>query len=280
MIKLDDLPTTYELPITQRIQDYCRQCIGLPYIVAPCGEGEQGDISQVPLYRFDGFDCMTFVNTILACGLSDSQDQFERWIRHLSYTGANVSYLARRHFVSIDWNPDLAAMGVLSDITRSILIGGQPCYQTASALINRSAWCRRHTLKSIKTSQPEKNRQGVLEVLHQQASTLQTMKVEMDYLPLQVLLRHTSNILTQLPAVGVVEVMREPSYFKAKVGTEMHVSHIGILVDGTLYHASTDARMIVALPLEGYFQKMQTHQQVIGLHVHALSESHPKIPFL
>src|SRR5688572_7398635 len=37
-----------------------------PYLLEPLGEGPDGVYSQEPLYRTDRFDCVTYVDTVLA----------------------------------------------------------------------------------------------------------------------------------------------------------------------------------------------------------------------
>lgn len=253
--------STYLLPA--RMQWYCEQFVGAPYLVAPCGEGESGYVSQAPVYRWDGFDCVTFVNTMLACVLSESLASFEHWIHVLSYTDDRVAYLLRRHFVSADWNPTLESMGVLENATDQVCVGDQPIAMQSQAIINRAAWYVHHT-----PAQQGAIEQEMLSLaLNNQ---LNTERVQMQYLPMAALLEHTQAIVSQMPTVGIIEIVREPKFFTSKVGTEMHVSHIGIVVKGMFYHASTDSRKVVKIPLADYILKIQAYQQVLGFHVHAL----------
>lgn len=254
----------YLLPA--RMQWYCEQFVGAPYLIAPCGEGESGYVSQAPVYRWDGFDCVTFVNTMLACVLSESLVSFEHWIHVLSYMDDRVAYLLRRHFVSADWNPVLESMEVLVNTTDQVCIDDQLIAMQSQATIDRSAWYAHHT-----PAQQGAIEQEILSLaLNNQ---LNTEHVQMQYLPMVALLEHTQAIVSQLPAVGVIEVVRESAFFTSKVGTEMHVSHIGIVVESMFYHASTESREVVKLPLADYIQKMQACQQVLGLHVHSLSSA-------
>ena len=46
--------------------------LGRPYFWGPLGEGAEGDFDQYPLYRADLFDCLTFVETVLAVALTDN----------------------------------------------------------------------------------------------------------------------------------------------------------------------------------------------------------------
>lgn len=273
MIKLHNLSEFSAYPFKDRVAMYCQSCVGLPYLVSSCGEGAMGQVSQAPLFRLDGFDCMTLTNTVMACALSHSEDDFLQWIQNLSYIDSHVDFLTRRHFVSVDWNHCFESVGILRDMTREIVIDGRALFSLSSAYIDRAAWCRHLTLDVIKTSVSNSERQAVLDRLHQTAAQLQAEQVEMAYLPIDLLLRHAEEVMAQFPDVAVVEIIREPDFFIEKVGTQMHVSHIGLVVEGVLYHASTDTMAVVALPLVDYFQKMNTHQQVIGLNVHAFLDA-------
>ena len=91
-----------------------------PYVADPLGEGSNGEISKAPLYRFDGFDCTTFVETVLGLSFSNTPEEFEKRILQIRYKGAEVDYETRNHFTSIDWIPNNAAQGFVKDITGAV----------------------------------------------------------------------------------------------------------------------------------------------------------------
>ncbi|MBP3397319.1 MAG: DUF1460 domain-containing protein [Alphaproteobacteria bacterium] len=68
--------------------------LGAPYVASPLGEGVAPDSD--PLIRFDAFDCVTFVETVLAGGDVDALNQ-------IRYKNGNVDFVARNHFIESDW---------------------------------------------------------------------------------------------------------------------------------------------------------------------------------
>ena len=54
----------------QRLDAISRLFVGAPYQLSPLGEGASGRIDRVPLVRFDRFDCVTFVEEVMALAWS------------------------------------------------------------------------------------------------------------------------------------------------------------------------------------------------------------------
>jgi len=91
-----------------------------PYVADPLGEGPTGEVSKAPLYRFDGFDCTTFVETVMGLSFSATPAQFTQKINQIRYENGIVDYEARNHFTSIDWIPNNSAQGFVKDITVAV----------------------------------------------------------------------------------------------------------------------------------------------------------------
>ena len=69
------------------------QCfLGQPYLGGALGEGSGGRFDQNPIYRTDGFDCLTLVNTVLALALSQSLSEFQNKMFQLNYYDAEHKY--------------------------------------------------------------------------------------------------------------------------------------------------------------------------------------------
>lgn len=84
----------------ERLRFWANEFIGKPYIKSPLGEG--GDS---PRLRFDGFDCMTFVETVLALSIADSPEDVQSKLDAIRYKDGIVGFHSRNHFVSADWLP-------------------------------------------------------------------------------------------------------------------------------------------------------------------------------
>lgn len=103
-----------------RIDYFSRQFLGKPYLGGAQGEGDQGEFDQSPLYCFDAFDCLTYVNNVLALALSDNPFEFEKKLLQINYYDGVAKYENRFHFMSVDWNPQNQKNKILTDITETI----------------------------------------------------------------------------------------------------------------------------------------------------------------
>lgn len=74
--------------------DFGARYLGAKYVNDPLGEGAGYDAD--PLIRTDAFDCLTFVETVLACG------DVER-LNKIRYAGGDISFENRNHFFTADW---------------------------------------------------------------------------------------------------------------------------------------------------------------------------------
>jgi len=85
-----------EKPLSERVSFWSKQFLGRPYIAGPLNDSDRR-------FRLDGFDCMTFVETCIALGLSKSFDEILPNLDAIRYYGARPSFETRKHFISIDW---------------------------------------------------------------------------------------------------------------------------------------------------------------------------------
>jgi len=90
--------------------------LGKPYLRDPEGEGVVPDPD--PIGRYDTFDCQTFVEGVLALSLADDPDEAVDVLRAIRYRGDDMAYDSRRHFIALQWMPDLVANGLFVDTTR------------------------------------------------------------------------------------------------------------------------------------------------------------------
>ena len=100
-----------------RLRFFARYFLGVPLCFGALGEGQLGRFDQNPTYRFDCFDCMTYVATVVALSISRYPADFKVNLRALLYHSAENAYLRRRHFVSLDWNRDHELSGCLTNLT-------------------------------------------------------------------------------------------------------------------------------------------------------------------
>lgn len=218
VIKADDSES-----VTARVSAYAHYFLAQksPYIVDPLGEGEKGEFSQKPLYRFDGFDCTTFVETVLALSFSHSPLEFKSTLNKIRYKNGVVSYETRNHFPSVDWIPNNTKAGFVKDITGEI---GGNATRWSQTWIEKDNW---FSMKGV----------DYKKVAARMGKTLGRLP----YLGKEDL-RANPALMERIPDVAIFHVVRPNWNLKKAIGTELDVSHEGFLIreNGVVYmiHAS------------------------------------------
>lgn len=81
-----------------RIEALSRCLLGSAYTPNPLiGSAE---IPEVFTASLDGFDCVTYVETVLALSRARGADDFARWLRKIRYDGGRVQWRRRNHYMS------------------------------------------------------------------------------------------------------------------------------------------------------------------------------------
>lgn len=217
---------SYKTDVSSRIKSYAQYFLNqkTPYMIDPLGEGANGQFSQNPLYRFDGFDCTTFVETVISLALSHSSAEFKNTINQVRYKNGLVSYEARNHFPSVDWIPNNTRAGFVRDITKEVAGSATKLSQT---WIEKGAWF---------------SRKGV--DYQQLAQQFSTELGKIPYISKEDILSKPE-LVNRIPSGSVFHVVRPNWDLKAAIGTQLDVSHEGFLIreEGKLYmiHASNGA---------------------------------------
>lgn len=271
------------LPLAQRIDYFSQRLLGKPYLLGALGEGVAGQFDQNPLYRFDAFDCLTYVNTVLALSLSMSVNEFKSNMLRLNYHCAEPRYVNRHHFVSADWNRENAAQGLIRDITNAIVDAqGRSLAVSAETCIDRPNWFLHRCFSDIKLIKPVKKSEAkaLLDALHALSSSLQSAVAVIEYVPIAAFFDAAGHpiaaMFDQIPDAAIVEIIRPSWDLKDKIGTHLHVSHIGfaIRVEGVLMYrqASSIEKRVVDIPLETYLYRRINSPTIKGINL-----QHPSI---
>jgi hypothetical protein len=102
------------LPLAQRMRAVSEPFLDAPYVNDPLGEGMGHDAD--PFARYDVFDCLTFVEEVLALSFA-GDPAHSAWIRSsLRYGDAEPNYASRRHFMELQWIPGNLEAGWLRDV--------------------------------------------------------------------------------------------------------------------------------------------------------------------
>lgn len=134
-----------------RLDYFSRLHLGKKYLLSPLGEAK--GLDKDPEFRLDAFDCTTYVETVMALALSQTQNHTARLdaMRKIRYQQASVDFQNRRHLPAFQWLPELIKQGNLKDITDTI--GGKKT-RWLNKKISPKIWQQRRKalLPQLKTS--------------------------------------------------------------------------------------------------------------------------------
>lgn len=266
------------LPVPERFRVISEAGLKKPYWGGACGEGEGAQFDQSPLYRTDCFDCLTYVNWVLALLNSHCLGGFQKNIVQLNYYEGHPSYLHRFHFMSADWNLQNAHQGWIDDVTTQIIDQqGRSLADQAKTLIERSRWIRFRSLTDIKLLEdlPMPMVSARLEWLHAQANHLPDVSVTTPYVPLCAFFtaEKTPNpfIFQQLKTGMILEVVRPNWDLREQIGTRLNVSHLGWVVwqGGQVFlrHASSALAGVADTSLVDYLKSCLRSPTIVGVNI-------------
>jgi len=193
-VAVESVPTTLELfhsvketDFVTRLEKFSEKFLGTPYTSAPLGEGSGARFDQGPAFRFDAFDCTTYVETVTALALSREPKEFEGWLKKIRYWKGKVDYLNRNHFACGDWVPNNEGWGLFTDITKTL--AGPKGTKVATAWEDKKGWVAHLPKEAIRVSgmTPAERDQRYAE-LQKQAAPFRPKKVELDFIPMDSLL--------------------------------------------------------------------------------------------
>ncbi len=257
--------------LVDRLDYFSARFLGLPYGVnGPLGEGETGRYDQDPLYRFDTFDCTTFVETVTSLARSTSLDQFETTMNRIRYHNGVVDYLERKHFPSMQWIPQNIQDGFFVEANPLVLPMDR--IHVATNTNDFGNWLRFARPAVIQISGlDETTRIALLNELQSHAPNYQPVKVSIDYLPIRDLVSNPE-LLSRIPSGTVVNFVRPNWNLADKIGTNLLVSHQGFVFQrngvAMLRHASSGAeKKVVDVPFIDYLRAISPESTLKGIHL-------------
>ncbi len=128
---------------TPRIDCISRRFLDLPFLLDATGEGEGASIDTDPMFRFDGHDCVTFIEHVMALSLSTTFSDFQEALTTIRYheDGRGI-YGGRLHFFSADWMATNEMRGFVQDVTSWV---GEDKTETIRSTIDRAKWIGQRT---------------------------------------------------------------------------------------------------------------------------------------
>lgn len=260
--------------VANRLDAFSKMFIGRPYgFGGPLGEGPDGRYDQDPLYRFDTFDCTTFVETIVSLALTRSASEFEQTMNEIRYDNGEVDYLKRNHFTDLWWIPNNIRNGMLTDITNDL--GGRVLI--ASAEINLPGWLTKiHPEEIVAPNASPAERDALLQELRGLARNYSPETATVPYVEINWIIRNQSWI-SKIPHGTIVNYVRPNWDLTQEYGTHQNISHQALLFwkGKVLYqrHASSsNPKEVFELPFIDYIKKFENHATLKGVHFMRVNE--------
>lgn len=100
--------------IRERMRYVSGKLLGAVYLRRPL----IGSVTETEVFvaRMDGFDCITFLETLLSLSRAKSADEFLALLRKIRYRNGVVEYQQRLHYAT-DWATHLVQLGLLGNMT-------------------------------------------------------------------------------------------------------------------------------------------------------------------
>ncbi len=252
-----------------RLELISRLFLNYPYGKGgPLGEGINGKYDQDPLYRFDTFDCTTYVETITALALSKDVEEFEYKLNNIRYEDGDIDYLKRNHFTDLQWIPANIENGIFSEMTLDIASPAD--ILIAEALIDFPAWIQSHRVDQINVPLASlKEREELLRQLKEESHYPEAQTVRIPYLSINMILARP-HLLKKIPSGVIVNFVRPNWDLTETTGTHQNISHQGFLfrINKSLYlrHASSTG-VVEELPFIDYLKRFRNHPTLKGIHL-------------
>lgn len=265
------------LSMPERLDKMSGLFLGKPYLLGALGEGASGRYDQYPLYRVDAFDCLTFVETVLALSMADDLNSFKKMMNKIRYQDGHISFLMRNHFTDLDWNQHNHDNGLIKDVTLNIHNQHQePIALVAKAVINKPAWYQHFSTSRIRLAKPFTDEQTRrLNELKKRGQALKIHTATIPYIPLTAIFdasgKADAAILQQIPNGAIIEIIRPNWDLRDAIGTSLNVSHLGFAFwkDGILVfrNASTLKGHVVDQPLVDYLRGALQSPTIKGINI-------------
>jgi cell wall-associated NlpC family hydrolase len=101
--------------IASRIDTLSRYFLGHPYKPDPLIGS--ADSAEVFTASFDGFDCVTYIETVVALARASNVDDFTEWLRKIRYERGRIQWERRNHYMKL-WIRNNLREGIVSPISK------------------------------------------------------------------------------------------------------------------------------------------------------------------
>src|SRR5208282_4864219 len=106
--------TKYDRSVGSRIDVLSRHFLGHSYKPNPL-IGSAGT-AEVLTASLDGFDCVTYIETIVALARASNVDDFTEWLRKIRYEGGRIQWERRNHYMTL-WIRNNLREGIIRPVS-------------------------------------------------------------------------------------------------------------------------------------------------------------------
>jgi len=104
----------YDCSTGSRIDVLSRHFLGYPYQPDPLIGS--ADTPEVFIASLDGFDCVTYIETMVALALAAHVDDFIEWLRKIRYERGRIQWNSRNHYMT-GWIRNNLLLGVIEPVS-------------------------------------------------------------------------------------------------------------------------------------------------------------------
>lgn len=238
-------------PLVVRVDAVSASMLDRPYVNDPLGEGVAPDTD--PLVRYDAFDCLTYVEEVLALSLAPDPAHAAEVRLSLRYGDNPPEYRYRHHFMELQWIPSAVEKGWLRETTQEY--GPVQTYTRDVTPATYSAWRSRSSFALTDEELPY----GTM---------------ALNYLSLEDALAAVDDIR---PGSVVMTVREDRSY------NPLWISHVSFVVAGdrpTIRHASR-MRSVMETRDQGlawYIEQLMAYKnwKAVGIAIYEPLENGPR----
>ena len=106
--------TKYNHSVGSRIDILSRYFLGYPYQSNPLIGS--ADTAEMFTASFDGFDCVTYIETIVALARASNVDEFTEWLRKIRYEQGRIQWERRNHYMTL-WIRNNVRQGIIRAVS-------------------------------------------------------------------------------------------------------------------------------------------------------------------
>lgn len=235
--------------IHNKLYEISKSLKNTPYLNDPLGEGEEGEYDTDPLSRLDKFDCLTFVETVLALTFSETEEDFQKLLQQIRYKDNIISFETRLHFQNPDWI--LNNKKYVHNITNSL----------SNKLLGKKANISRIIL----------DRAGWFNKTHSIEINIKEEEVKLDYITFADLQTNIEKLTAHINKPYIFMTVINPKGLKDKIGTDFNISHTGFIIkkEGELFirHASSTYKRVLDESFSKYIERISKDKNLVGFSI-------------